>query len=181
MRRPPFSWQKFAKLLIKHYPQYARFPQALVSIRYQTIYLIENLCLIAAYPVSTSRFGTGSILHSCWTPLGMHYVAAKIGDRAPLMTCFVGRVRRGTAKVNPLATVSSEDTICTRILWLAGLEYRRNQGHFLDTMHRYIYIHGTVDEQRIGRVASCGCVRMSNIEVCKVFDILSVNSLVYIL
>lgn len=181
MRRPLFLWQKPVKLLLQHYPEHARFPQALISVRHQMLYLVKNLHLLEAYSVSTSRFGVGSMLDSRKTPLGAHYVAVKAGYGEALMTRFVGRVRHGTATVNPLATISREDAVCTRILWLSGLEYRRNRGRFFDTMCRYIYIHGTIDEKRIGQPSSCGCIRMNNAEVCEVFDVLMVNSLVYIL
>lgn len=106
----------------------------------------------------------------------------KIGEGQPLLRYF--KARRTTnkiASVNRYATISKADTVCTRILWLGGLEPRINQGGYCDSERRYIYIHGTTDEKRIGRPSSIGCIRMKNLDVLKVFDTLQQNSIVYII
>ena len=105
----------------------------------------------------------------------------KIGEGEPLYRRF--KARQATDKIaalNLYATLSSEDAICTRILWLAGLEPKVNQGGYYDSQRRYIYIHGTTDEKRIGRPSSVGCIRMKNKDVVEVFDVLDCNSIVYI-
>lgn len=106
----------------------------------------------------------------------------KIGASEPLYRCF--KTRRATDKIatlNPYTTIGSEDTICTRILWLAGLEPQINQGGYHDSERRYIYIHGTTDEKRIGRLSSIGCIRMKNLDVIEVFNALQQNSIVHII
>lgn len=133
------------------------------------------------YPVSTSQYGLGSVYGSYKTPLGTHAVVAKIGDGEPLLTRFVERRASGeTVSLNPYATISRSDMICTRILWLTGLEPNLNQGGQRDSKHRCIYLHGTVDEKRIGRPSSIGCIRMRNQDVKELFDVLRVDSLVHI-
>lgn len=181
VRRPSFPWYRIVRMMVRHYPRGAGLPQALVSISDQTIYLVRRFHLLASYPISTSRFGTGTIWHSYRTPLGVHCVAQKIGAASSLLTRFKARRRQGKAKLNPLPTISSEDAVCTRILWLDGLENRYNRNGFLDSLRRCIYIHGTIDEKRIGRPSSLGCIRMRNTDVCRVFDLLENNSLVCIL
>lgn len=172
--------QKLLKPIIQRYSQYAGLPQAIVSIRQQSLYVFKNLSLLAALPVSTSRYGLGCNPNSFRTPLGTHRVYKKIGDHAPCLMRFVGRVAQSPATCNPLATVSREDAICTRILWLAGV-HSDGWRQFLDSQHRHIYIHGTIDEQRIGRPASRGCIRMRNADVCFLFSVLQENSLVHII
>ena len=181
IERPGVPWYKYSRRVVRSYPDRALLPHALVSLSCQRIYLVKQLNLISVYPVSTSRFGVGSEWGSYRTPAGMHYVAEKIGGNAPLMTRFSRR--QASAEIvalNQLAGISDRDIIATRIIWLAGLEERINRGGRLDSMRRCIYIHGTVDEKRIGRPASLGCIRMRNYDVCEVFDTLQINSPVYI-
>ena len=168
--------------MLRSYPQYARYPLALVDIRTQQLYLVKRLHLCGLYPVSTSRYGIGSVEDSYKTPQGVHRVAVKIGEGEPLYRCFEARRISGKiASLNPYATIGLEDTICTRILWLAGLEPRINQGGYHDSKRRYIYLHGTTDEKRIGRPSSIGCIRMKNLDVVEVFNILQKNSIVQII
>ena len=182
LERPKLQWRKYNKQLLRQYPSRAFLPQALVSISHQRIYLLHKRNLLAVYPVSTSRFGTGNIQGSYRTPLGVHCVAAKIGDGKPIMTPFVGRqAGRQLAAVNPLPSNSKEDVITTRILWLSGLQSRINQGGYVDSARRTIYIHGTINENRIGIPSSVGCIRMKNKNVCLVFATLAIDSLVYII
>ena len=181
MKRPPFAWHKVTKKLLRHYPNVAHLSQAIVSVSLQQIFLIDRLTLVGAFPVSTSRFGTGTMQNSFRTPLGAHCVVLKIGADRPLLTRFVGRRAQGKADLNTLNCIGDNDTICTRILWLTGLQQGYNKGGFFDSMRRYIYIHGTTDEKRIGVPSSLGCIRMRNHDVCKVFEVLQQGSLVYIL
>ena len=123
------------------------------------------------YPVSTSRYGTGSRQLSNQTPLGKHLIAKKIGSGAPLFSIFRNRVPTGKiAKANRSKKPVSEDLITTRILWLRGLEPGLNQGRRVDSFHRLIYIHGTPDEGLIGTPSSHGCIRMKNRDVVDLYD-----------
>lgn len=145
------------------------------------MYLVKNMHLCGTYRISTSRFGTGSRQNSLHTPLGAHRVCEKIGEGYATLTLFRGRKAvEERAQLNPLATISRVDAVCTRILWLEGLEPGYNLGGCFDSRRRFIYIHGTVDERRIGIPSSIGCIRMRNDSVIKVFAALATGSLVYI-
>ena len=168
--------------MLRAYPKFAKHPLALIDICTQKLYLVKRLHLCSLYPISTSRYGVGSTEDSCKTPQGAHRVAVKIGEGEPLYRRF--KARQATDKIaslNPYTTISVEDAICTRILWLAGLEPKVNQGGYCDSQRRYIYIHGTTDEKRIGRLSSVGCIRMKNQDVADIFDVLECNSIVYII
>lgn len=124
----------------------------------------------------------GAIKDSYRTPPGIHKVIAKIGEGEPLYRHFKARCPTDKiAEANPYATISGTDAICTRILHLGGLEPRINRGGYHDSEQRCIYIHGTVDEKRIGRLSSIGCIRMKNRDVIEVFNTLQQNSIVYIM
>ena len=131
-----------------------------VSIRDQQLTVKDDGQPIHSYPVSTSRFGIGTEEGSLKTPVGRFCVAEKIGGEMPSGTIFVGRVplERGAA---PPPT---EDLVMSRILWLEGLDE-----HNANTRDRFIYIHGTRHEDKIGTPASHGCVRMRNADVIKLF------------
>ena len=146
-------------------------PLALVvSIAQQRLGLFRGGALAADWPVSTSRFGTGSQLNSFKTPLGLHRIAEKIGTGVPLDTVFKGRKPVPPASVpRPPAT---GDLIMARILWLDGCERGLNRGGDMDSHDRYIYIHGTTHEDRIGTPDSHGCVRMRNEDITTLAGIL---------
>jgi len=114
------------------------------------------------YPVSTSRFGSGSEPGSFKTPLGRFEISQKIGAGASLGAVFKGRIPTGETgdQSNP------EDLVQTRILWLHGLDPEN-----ANTLDRYIYIHGTNHEEDIGRPASHGCIRMLNADVAELYDL----------
>jgi hypothetical protein len=134
-------------------------------------------CLVPGQPqrvyrVSTSRRGAGSRKDSQGTPLGWHGVAARIGEDARPGQVFVSR--RPVRRVLPPAAWTSgsdNDLVLTRILHLRGLEPGRNAGEGVDSFRRCIYLHGTNQEQLLGRPASHGCVRLSNHDVMEVFDL----------
>ena len=133
-----------------------------VSIRDQRLTLKDNETPIRTYPVSTSRFGVGTEQGSMKTPTGRFCVAEKIGGEMPGGTIFRSRV-----PVNPSEPLpSTEDLVMSRILWLDGLDE-----HNANTRDRFIYIHGTKHEDKIGTPASCGCVRMRNADVIELFDL----------
>ena len=118
--------------------------------------------LLRSFPISSSRFGLGSESESRKTPLGRFRIAEKIGHGMPHGTVFRARVPVGPDEPLP----ETEDLITSRILWLEGLE-----PHNANTKERYIYIHGTKHENRIGQPDSHGCIRMRNADVIELFDL----------
>jgi lipoprotein-anchoring transpeptidase ErfK/SrfK len=142
-----------------------------VSIRGQLLTLKEDETPIRSYPVSTSRFGIGSEEGSLKTPIGRFRVAEKIGGDMPAGTIFRSRVP--LKPDDPLPP--TEDLVMSRILWLDGLD-----GHNVNTRDRFIYIHGTKHEGKIGSPASCGCIRMRNADVVELFDLVDPDTPVVI-
>ncbi len=159
----------------------------LVSISDQTLYLVQDNKVSLSFPVSTAIRGAGSEEGSEKTPLGIHRIAETIGEGAEYGTLFTAR--KNTHKVATALTTegqySSTDAITTRILWLDGLEAGKNKGLSdsgnVDSYQRYIYIHGTDEEWRLGQPASHGCIRMSNHAITKLYDKVYVNTLVVII
>jgi L,D-transpeptidase YbiS len=143
-----------------------------VSIAHQTLTLRDDAgALIKTYSVSTAARGAGERMNSQCTPRGWHVIRAKIGNGAPLNSVFIGR--RPTGEIYSPALRSRHprrDWILTRILWLSGLERGRNRLGDVDTMRRYIYIHGAPDEDAMGTPSSHGCVKMRNRDVVELFD-----------
>jgi lipoprotein-anchoring transpeptidase ErfK/SrfK len=133
-----------------------------ISIRDQKLTLKEDDTPIRNYLVSTSRFGIGTEIGSMKTPTGRFRVAEKIGDDTPSGTVFRSRV--ALQPFDPLP--QTEDLVMSRILWLDGLDEQN-----ANTRDRFIYIHGTKHEDKIGTPASCGCVRMRNADVIELFDL----------
>jgi L,D-transpeptidase YbiS len=123
------------------------------------------------YLVSTARNGVGEKNGSLCTPRGGHIVRAKIGTAQPLNTVFVRRRPTGEIWTPELhARYPGRDWILTRILWLSGCEPGRNRLGDVDTMRRYIYIHGSPDTAEMGKPGSIGCVRMRNADIVELFD-----------
>lgn len=152
-----------------------------VDSRLQQLYLWEPFpdgdILVRQYPVSTASNGVGEQDGSLRTPRGRHRIAEKIGAGAPLCAAFKSREPTGEIWTPELdAENPGRDWILTRILWLEGLEPGRNQGGTVDTHNRYIYIHGTHEEHRIGAPASHGCIRMKNADVAELFDLVDVGT-----
>jgi len=124
------------------------------------------------WPVSTARNGAGERWGSEQTPRGRHVVRARIGAGLPPGAVLVGRRPTGEIWTPALAQAHpGRDWILTRILWLSGLERGRNRLGEVDTMRRYIYIHGTPDDQPLGVPASHGCIRMRNTDVIELFEL----------
>ena len=153
-----------------------------VSISNQTLTLFDNFgSAKAQYPVSTAANGTGCEKDSGCTPLGAHIIRAKIGAGAEPNTVFVGRRPTGEICTPELkAQYPNRDWILTRILWLSGTEIGKNRLGNVDTMQRYIYIHGTPDSTDMSEVGSHGCVRMRNADVIELFDLVEVGTKVFI-
>lgn len=120
-----------------------------------------------AYPVSTAANGVGNRRGSFQTPLGRHRIGRKIGEGQPIYTAFIAR--RPVGIYIPGAEDAYRDWILTRILWLDGMDTGRNRRGPVDTRSRYIYIHGTHEEDRIGSPASHGCIRMRNRDMLELF------------
>ena len=142
-----------------------------ISIRDQRLTLKEGETLVRTYPVSTSRFGIGTEEDSMKTPIGRFRVAEKIGDGLPSDTVFQSRVPLKADDPLP----PTEDLVMSRILWLDGLDE-----HNANTRDRFIYIHGTKHEDKIGNPASHGCVRMRNADVIELFDLVDEGAAVII-
>ena len=153
-----------------------------VSIKKQTLYHIQHKRIIREYTISTSSYGIGSRNGSNKTPIGLHSVKEKYGDKTPINGIMVSRVFYGNiATIYNDETKSKTDDITSRILWLEGLEKGKNKGKGIDSFNRYIYIHGTSEEGRLGKPASHGCIRMKNKEVIDLYKLLEVGTLVLIL
>lgn len=153
-----------------------------ISIPQQTLTLFDdNDGQVARYAVSTAANGVGCVKNSGCTPLGTHIIRAKIGDGAAENTVFVGRRPTGEIFTPALKLQFPErDWILTRILWLSGTEPGKNRLGNVDTMQRYIYIHGTPDETELGVPGSHGCVRMRNADLVELFDRVPVGTTVNI-
>lgn len=125
-----------------------------------------------SFSVSTALNGTGQQHNSGQTPLGWHRIAAKIGTKQPSNAVFVGRSPTGEIYDAALANQHPKrDWILTRILWLQGQEPHKNLGGDVDTLNRFIYIHGTPDTEPMGEARSHGCIRMRNDDVLALFDL----------
>ena len=133
-----------------------------ISIREQLLRLKRGDETLRTYPISSSRFGLGSEEGSMKTPLGKFSVAEKIGRDAAPGTIFKARVALGPDDPLP----DTEDFITSRILWLEGLDENN-----ANTRDRFIYIHGTKHEDKIGQPDSHGCIRMRNDDVIELFDL----------
>jgi len=133
-----------------------------ISIREQRLTVTEGATPIRSYPVSTSRFGIGTEEGSMKTPTGRFRVAEKIGGGLPSDVVFQSRVPLKPGDPLP----PTEDLVMSRILWLDGLDE-----HNANTRDRFIYIHGTKHEDKIGSPASHGCIRMRNIDIVDLFEL----------
>ncbi|MBT9567690.1 MAG: L,D-transpeptidase [Thiobacillus sp.] len=156
-----------------------------VDLRQQQLYLWERQAdgdiLVRQYPVSCAANGAGSENGSYCTPLGRHRIAEKIGAGMPLCSAFKAREWTGEVWTPELSDENpGRDWILSRILWLEGLEPGKNQGGTVDTHDRFIYIHGTHEEHKIGTPASHGCIRMKNDDVAELFDLVKVGTEVHI-
>ena len=123
------------------------------------------------YPISSAANGAGEEAGSYCTPRGQHIVRAKIGADCPINTVFEARRPTGEIYTPELGQTEPErDWILTRILWLSGKEPGFNRLGTYDSMHRYIYIHGTPDEAFAQAPRSHGCIRMRNADLVELFD-----------
>ena len=147
--------------------------QILIDIPSQTLSLLgaDGAC-IRRYVVATARNGAGEASGSFCTPRGRHIIRARIGAGAPIGAAFRGRRPTGEVWTPELAAANpGRDWILTRILWLSGTEPGFNRLGEVDSMRRYIYIHGTPDTEPMGVPLSIGCVRMRNRDVAELFEL----------
>ena len=153
-----------------------------ISVKDQLLTLLDdNGQVLYRYPVSTSKYGTGCQNGSNQTPLGLHRIRDKIGGAMPINEVFIGRVPHGSLEECIENGVElPADVITSRIMWLEGMQPGRNQGGYVDTYQRYIYIHGTSDEEHIGTPASMGCIRMLNADIVELFRLVEVGTEVMI-
>lgn len=143
----------------------------LVDLDTQRLTLFVDARPVRRYPVSTGANGAGEEYGSGRTPRGLHRVRLRIGDGCPIGTVFRGRRPTGEIHDEALAAVYPErDWILTRILWLTGCEPGRNRGGRVDTLRRFIYIHGCPDSEPMGVPRSHGCIRLRNLDLIELFD-----------
>lgn len=142
-----------------------------IDLGRQRLELHDGPRVLCEFAVSTAARGAGEVNGSYCTPRGRHVVRAKVGAGAVAGAVFAGRRPTGEVYTPGLGRqFPGRDWILTRILWLSGLERGRNRLGNVDTMRRYIYIHGTPDETRLGQPGSHGCIRMSNADIIELFD-----------
>jgi lipoprotein-anchoring transpeptidase ErfK/SrfK len=146
-----------------------------ISIPEQTLYLLDDDGReVKRYRISTARKGPGEQKDSLCTPRGRHLIRAKIGAGQPVNTVFVRRRPTGEVWTPALGReYPGRDWILTRILWLSGCEPGFNRLGNVDTMRRFIYIHGSPDSVEVGTPGSIGCVRMRNADVLELFDLVA--------
>ena len=126
---------------------------------------------VVRYPVSTAARGIGAREGSFQAPSGDHRVRIKLGAGLPLGAVFLRRRWTGDVLDPPLRErFPSRDWVLTRVLWLQGLEPDVNRGSNVDTLRRFVYIHGTHEEDLVGQPASFGCVRMRSADIAALFD-----------
>jgi lipoprotein-anchoring transpeptidase ErfK/SrfK len=142
-----------------------------VSISKQELYVYFHDQMKKKYIISTAKNGPGEEWGSEKTPRGKHIVRAKIGAGCPVNTVFVGRRPTGEIYSPELKLkYPKRDWILTRIFWLSGLELGKNRLHSVDTMRRFVYIHGVPDEVPMGTPGSHGCIRMRNQNIVELFN-----------
>ncbi len=152
-----------------------------VHIPTQTLRVRHRSRVCGEYVISTGKNGAGEVYGSGMTPRGWHVIRAKIGTNCALNSVFVGRRATGEIYTPTLRTQFPErDWILTRILWLSGMEIGKNRLGLVDTMRRYIYIHGTADEALLGQPVSHGCIRMRNTDIIALYNQVPAGTRLYI-
>lgn len=146
-----------------------------VSIARQTLSFYRENCLVKSYVVSTSRRPPSNVKDSLGTPRGLHEIAEKFGAGQPPGIVFKARVATGRHFREHAPEEQERNLITSRILWLRGLEPGHNlgknhAGEVVDSHDRYIYIHGTNHEDRLGTPFSGGCVEMANLDIVELFE-----------
>jgi L,D-transpeptidase YbiS len=147
-----------------------------ISVARQLLTLFDDAGrVLREYRISTGKAGVGELSGSFQTPRGRHLIRARIGSGAAENTIFVGRRPTGELWSPEFAQRHpGRDWVLTRILWLSGCEPGRNRLGCVDTMRRYIYIHGAPETAEMGTPASHGCIRMRNADIVELFDLVPV-------
>lgn len=156
-------------IISEHFASFSSGKLLFVDVNTQEMYVMNNGSVIQTFTVSSSKYGEGEVPNSMKTPLGLHFVAKKLGDDADMNTIFKSRVNTKRKAIPNDEKFKDKDLITTRIMWLEGGEERNSLGA-KSSMRRYIYIHGTPDEELLGRPASHGCIRMRNIDVYALYE-----------
>jgi L,D-transpeptidase YbiS len=146
-----------------------------VNVRTQQLFVYQGNEQIRCYAISTGKNGVGEMFGSEQTPRGWHLIRAKIGADCPADTVFIKRRPTGEIYTQALRAESpARDWILTRIFWLSGLEPGKNRLGNVDTMRRFVYIHGTPDDVPMGVPGSRGCIRMRNRDIIELFELIPV-------
>lgn len=143
------------------------------SITKQRLYLFRNGKNVKTYKMSSSRLPQSCKEDSLGTPWGLHEVSERIGTDAPMGTVFEGRKSIGLIASECSKEKQEKNLITTRILRLRGLQQGINRGQGIDSFDRYIYIHGTNHEDRLGNPSSSGCLQLSNLDVIDLYESIS--------
>ncbi len=151
-----------------------------VRLSTQTLQFYRDGKLVKSYAISTSRRPPSNLKNSLGTPSGLHEIAERIGDGQPPGMVFKSRVPTGRHFSEFPDAGTNDNLITTRILWLRGLEPGLNRGGDVDTYERYVYIHGTNHETRMGERMSAGCVLMRNLDVIELYDQVRAGDMVLI-
>jgi len=155
--------------------------EIVINIHTKILQCMSGNEIMQEYPVSTAKNGAGEQWGSECTPRGQHIIRAKIGAQAIENSVFVGRRLTGEVFSDNLrVNYPDRDWILTRILWLSGLEVGKNRLGKVDTMRRYIYIHGCPDSDEMGIDSTHGCIKMRNSDLIKLFDKVSIGTYVTI-
>ncbi len=152
----------------------------IVRISSQTMQFVRGGTLVKTYVISTSRRPPSNIKDSLGTPRGLHEIAERLGAGLPPGMVFKARVPTGRHFSELPAAETEPNLITSRILWLRGLEPGVNLGGDVDTYARYIYIHGTNHEDKLGTPLSAGCVLMRNLEIIDLYEEVRVGDRVLI-
>ncbi|MDB6094972.1 MAG: hypothetical protein JWM32_2534 [Verrucomicrobia bacterium] len=151
-----------------------------VRLDRQTLQFYAVGQLVKSYAVSTSRRPPSNVKASLGTPRGLHEIAERVGEGQPPGMVFKSRVPTGRHFSEFPDAGTDDNLITTRILWLRGLEPGVNRGGDVDTYERYVYIHGTNHEARLGERMSAGCVLMRNVEIIELYDQVRTGDMVWI-
>ncbi len=156
--------------------------QVHISLKEQRLALWQDEVCTWQTAISSAKNGAGECNGSEQTPRGWHVIRAKVGQGLPINSVLVGRRPTGEIYQPQMKqTHPNRDWILTRILWLSGLEPGFNRLGNVDTMRRYIYIHGCPDEDTMGIPSSHGCIKMHNATLLDFYDRVSVGTRVYIM
>lgn len=154
-----------------------------VRISTATLQFYRRGVLVKSYVISTSKRPPSNVKNSLGTPRGLHEIAERVGAGQPSGMVFKSRVPTGrhfseVAAIDP--ENANDNLITSRILWLRGLEPGVNRGGDVDTYERYVYLHGTNHEDRIGEPLSAGCVLLRNLDIVELYEEVRAGDLVWI-